>query len=131
MSDDERAIRDLVIAWQRASAAGDLKTLLLLMDDDAVFLTHGQLPMRGKETSAAAFQKALQHFRIESASEIQEIHVAGELAFCWGRLVVTLNPLAGGQPKRRHGDTLTVLRKNSGDWVIYRDANMLAPEPDA
>ena len=36
MSDDERAIRDLVERWMRANRAGDAATVLGLMDDDVV-----------------------------------------------------------------------------------------------
>lgn len=36
MSDDERAIRDLVERWMTANRAGDAATVLGLMDDDVV-----------------------------------------------------------------------------------------------
>jgi ketosteroid isomerase-like protein len=35
MTDDERAIRDLVATWMAASQAGDVATVLGLMADDA------------------------------------------------------------------------------------------------
>jgi ketosteroid isomerase-like protein len=36
MSDDERAIRDLVDTWMSATKAGDLRTVLSLMADDVI-----------------------------------------------------------------------------------------------
>ena len=44
MSDDERAIRELVKTWLDASKAGDIATVLDLMTDDAIFMVPGQKP---------------------------------------------------------------------------------------
>jgi uncharacterized protein (TIGR02246 family) len=38
MSEDEKAIRQLVETWMTASKAGDTETVLGLMADDAVFM---------------------------------------------------------------------------------------------
>jgi len=127
VQDDERAIRDLIDAWQRATAAGDSERVLRLMADDVVFLAPGQPPMRGKAAFAAASQAALSQFRIESTSEIQELRVLGDWAWCWNQLSLVVTPLAGGSPIKRAGNTLSILRKDStGAWTIVRDANMLA-----
>ena len=48
MMSDEQAIRTLFDAWQRASRAGDMDTLLGFATDDAVFLAPGQPPIRGR-----------------------------------------------------------------------------------
>jgi uncharacterized protein (TIGR02246 family) len=126
---DERQIRDLVATWLRASTAGDLPTVLNLMAEDVVFLLPGHPPMRGREAFAAASQAMQGKFRMEASSEIQEIQVSGDLAYCWTHLVVSVIPLPAGTPKRRAGHTLTVLRKQSaGNWVVIRDANMLTAE---
>ena len=44
MTDDERAIRDLVATWMPASQAGDVSTVLGLMADDVVFMVPGREP---------------------------------------------------------------------------------------
>ena len=130
MRDDKQLIRDLIATWQRATAAGDLSQLLRLMVEDVVFLLPGQPPMRGRDAFAAGFQTALQHYYIDSSSEIQEIEIAGDWAYCWNHLSVTVTPLQTGSPKRRTGYTLTILRKKpNGTWVVARDANMLTTEP--
>src|SRR5262249_7864484 len=41
MTDDERAIRELVATWMSASKAGDTETVLSLIADDAVFTVVG------------------------------------------------------------------------------------------
>jgi len=129
MSSDEQLIRDLIGGWLQASAAGDLPRLLELMDEDVVFLVAGQPPMRGREGFAAAFQKALEQFRIDGTSDIQEIRIAGNWAYCWNRLSVTMTSHDDGSRKRRSGYTLTILRKKpDGNWVVTRDANLLTEE---
>jgi uncharacterized protein (TIGR02246 family) len=126
---DEQAIRDLIANWMRFSAEGDLPRLLTLMDEDVVFLVVGQPPMRGRDAFAAGFQKAVEQFRIDGKSDIQEIKVTGNWAYTWNHLSVTMTPLAGGAPQRRSGNILSIFLKNQdGNWVLFRDANLLVEE---
>jgi len=126
MSDDERAIRDLVGTWLEASAAGDTERVLTLMADDVVFLVAGRPPMRGKADFVAA-QAGLEGARIEATADIQEVQVTGPWAYCWNKLAVTITP-PDSAPVRREGHVLSILRKEAGGrWVIVRDANLLAP----
>ena len=48
MTEDERAIRELVETWMRASKAGDIVSVLDLMTDDVIFMVPGGEPF-GKE----------------------------------------------------------------------------------
>jgi len=122
---EETAIRELVATWLRASKAGDSQTVLNLMAEDVVFLQPGQPPMRGRSGFAAA-QKAMSDIDIEASSEIQEIRILGEWAWCWNRLTVVVTPRGGGASIKRTGDVLSLLQKQAGRWVIVRDANMLS-----
>jgi uncharacterized protein (TIGR02246 family) len=126
MDEDEQAIRDLVATWMSASAAGDRDRVLDLMADDAVFLLPGRSPIRGKAAFAAA-QDALKGMRIEAVSDIQEVRVFGDWAYCWNHLAVEVHRPGGGVPVKRAGPVLSILRKlPDGRWVIVRDANMLS-----
>lgn len=126
MDQDEQAIRDLVATWMSASAAGDRDRVLDLMADDVVFLVPGRSPIRGKAAFAAA-QDALEGMRIEAASDIQEVRVFGDWAYCWNYLAVEVYRASGGAPAKRAGPVLSILRKlPDGRWVIARDANMLS-----
>lgn len=62
MTDDERAIRDLVTTWMRASEAGDTNTVLGLMADDALFMVPGREPF-GKDVFRTASQ-AMKNVRL-------------------------------------------------------------------
>ena len=128
MSPDEQAIRSLIETWMRATAAGDLPRVLQLMDDDVVFLGAGRPPMRGKDAFAAANRAMEGRTRVESTADIQEVGVFGDWAYCWNHLTVTTNPVDGGVPTHLSGPTLSVFRKKAdGTWVLFRDANMIAP----
>jgi uncharacterized protein (TIGR02246 family) len=123
MTNDERAIRSLVDTWMAATRAGDIRTVLDLMADDAIFMVPGQKPF-GKEVFAAASQ-GMEHVRFDARSDIQELRVLGDWAYLRSYVDITVTP-AEGQPVRRAGYTLTILRKQSdGRWVLARDANLL------
>ena len=126
MNEDEKMIREVIATWMRATAEGDLERVLQLMADDVVFLIAGQPPMRGRQAFEKASRAAEGKFRFEGKSEIQEIHVAGNYAYCWNHLSVTVRPLQGGLSSQRAGHILSVFRKEpDGHWVLFRDANML------
>lgn len=55
MSEDERAIRELVESWMAATKAGDAATVLGLMSDDVVFMVPGAEPF-GKQAFATALK---------------------------------------------------------------------------
>jgi uncharacterized protein (TIGR02246 family) len=98
------------------------------MAEDVVFLTPWQQPMRGREAFAQGFTKFLERGRIESTGEVQEIQVAGDLAYCWSELSVTLIPHESDEPEHRTGPTLTIFRREAdGRWAVFRDANLLPP----
>jgi len=123
MTDDERAIRNLVETWMAASKAGDLPTVLSLMADDVVFMVPGRDPFGKAEFAAAS--EGLNNVRIEGSSDIQGIQVGGDWAYLRNYLEVTMTP-DGGSPVRRSGYTLTILRKKpNGKWVLARDANLM------
>jgi uncharacterized protein (TIGR02246 family) len=129
MSNDEQAIRDLVATWLSASKAGDTQKVLSLMADDVVFLMPGREPMRGRSAFAATQPALQQQFDFDAISDIQEIKVLGEWAYVWTKLSVVMTPKTGGTPVKRVGNTLSILKKQAGTWVIFRDANMLAESP--
>jgi uncharacterized protein (TIGR02246 family) len=126
MANDEQAIRDLVATWMRATLAGDLSQVLKLMADDVVFLTPGREPF-GRREFAAGFEGMQSQVRIDGNSEIQEVRVSGDMAYCWSKLTINVTSLVGGETKQRKGYALSVLRKKpDGNWVIARDANLVS-----
>ena len=126
MSEDERAIRNLIATWMTATQSGDLEKVLSLMADDVIFMVAGQPPF-GKEAFAAT-SREMKNVRMEGKSHVEEVVVAGEWAWCRTHLTVTATP-PNGPAMRRSGYTLSILRKKpDGAWVLARDANLLTKE---
>jgi uncharacterized protein (TIGR02246 family) len=124
MTDDERAIRELVATWMAASQAGDIDTVLGLMTDDVVFMVPGREPF-GKEEFAAASQ-GMTGARMEISNDIRELAVVGDVAYLRNHIALTITP-PGGASMRRAGYTLTIMRKGQdGHWRLARDANLLS-----
>ncbi|WP_192257383.1 YybH family protein [Mesorhizobium silamurunense] len=123
MTEDEAAIRQVVDTWMAASRKGDLDTVLGLMTDDVVFMVPGKEPF-GKEEFAAA-SRGMGETKMDGVSEIIELKLLGDWAYIRNRIDMTATP-PGGEPVRRSGYTLTLLRKESdGRWRLVRDANLL------
>ncbi len=123
MTDDERAIREMVATWLEASKHGDTATVLSLMTDDVVFLVPGQKPF-GKEAFAAA-SKSMADMKIDGTSNIEEIQVMGDWAYLRTHLAMAI-ALQGRAPMQRSGYTLTIMRKEpDGRWRLARDANLV------
>ena len=127
MSRDEQAIRALVARWLEATREGDVDAVLALMAPDAIFLTPGQPPMQGHAAFADTLRLILRDYTIESRNEIEEVEVAGDMAYCRTSLSVAIVSKLDKPRQERKGHTLTILRKDgAGAWRVTRDANMLA-----
>jgi uncharacterized protein (TIGR02246 family) len=122
-SDDETAIRKLVDTWLAATKAGDIAAVLGLMTVDVVFMVPGREPF-GKQAFAAA-SNAMKNVRMEGKSDIRELRVLGDWAYLRYYLEITITP-EGRESVKRSGHTLTILRKEAGQWRLARDANLVA-----
>ena len=128
MKSDDEQIRELVSTWMAATKSGDVDTVLSLMTDDVAFLLPGRPAMRKNEFAAALRSQASGGApKFDGTSDIQEIEVSGDWAFMWNRLKVVATPSDGGAQATRTGDTLTILRRQGGRWLLARDANLLGP----
>ena len=127
MHPDEQAIRDLIALWHRATAAGEVETVLDLMTQDVVFLVAGQPPMKGRAAFERGLRGLLAAHRVESTHEVREIGIDGDLAYSWTDLRIRVVPHAGGDaPADRSGSTLSVLRREADcRWRMVRDANLM------
>jgi uncharacterized protein (TIGR02246 family) len=126
MSTDEQAIRQLIERWMSATRDGDVDSVLALMAPDVVFLVAGQPPMVGRDAFASGLRTVLADNAIESTSQIDEIGISGDMAYCRTSLSVTIVSKHGKLPLQRTGHTLSILRKGSdGAWQLTRDANLL------
>jgi len=127
MSDDVRAIRNLIDRWMKASRAGDTAAVLNMMTDDVVFMTCGREPF-GKEEFAST-SAAMKDMKIDGTAEVEELAITGDWAWARTHLSVSVTT-PDGKELRRSGYTLTILTKGmDGRWLIARDANLLRADP--
>jgi len=123
MTDDERAIRELVATWMTASQAGDIDSVLGLMTDDVVFMVPGREPF-GMQTFAAN-SRSMDGVKLEGTADIRELQVLGDWAYLRNFIEITITP-PEGETVHRSGFTLTILRKQpDGRWLLARDANLV------
>ena len=128
MGPDERAIRELHSAWIDAVNKGDLPTLLSLMADDVLFVGPGETPS-GRDVFPPRFSAAHEQARIVCISELQDVVVAGEVAYTLSRDTLSMTPRAGGEELRFAGYRSTVYRKQPDNrWLLARDTHTLSPE---
>jgi hypothetical protein len=109
--EDNEKIREVVTTWMRATGRGPLGNSFKSHSGGRGFPLAGSAAMRGREAFAGALRSALGQVRIEGKPDVQEIHVAGDYAFCQNQLSLTVTPLQGGPARRRAGPTLSVFRK--------------------
>lgn len=127
MTPDERELRELHATWIAAVNACDLDGLLEAMTDDVVFVAPGQAPYSREEFSAN-FSAAHELNEIECTSELEEVVVAGDVAYTRCRDALSVTPRAGGEAKRFAGHRLTVHRRQpDGRWLLARDAHTVSP----
>lgn len=123
MSSDESAIREWIKTWLDAAKVGDVERMLPLLADDVIFMVPGLEPF-GKQAWESG-QRHLKGSKLEADSEVLEVTVAGDWAWCRTKLSVTVTPPGG----RRSGYTLSVFRRTpDGRWQLARDANLLSED---
>ena len=125
MQNDKDAIRKLVDNWLETNKKGDIESVLQMMTDDVVFMVQGREPF-GKE-AFASFANTMKNVAIDGTSEIVELEVLGDWAWMRNHLRMTMTPPTG-KPAHSSGYTLTILKRGpEGNWMIARDANLVAP----
>lgn len=128
MTNDEQQIRQVVADWMAATKAGDSARVLSLMTDDVVFLVPGAPPFGKQAFAAASGQQAAARMLIDGQSEIEEVQVLGDWAFLRNKLTVRVTQ-PNGATVTRAGYTLSIFRKQDGQWRLARDANLLTVVP--
>jgi uncharacterized protein (TIGR02246 family) len=127
MEPDERAIREVHSTWIDAVNAGDLVRLLPLLANDVVFLNPGRAPI-ARDEFPAIFSAGHQKAQIRCSSALEEVVVAGEVAYTRSRDALSVTPRAGGEATEFAGHRITVYCKQpDGRRLLARDAHTLSP----
>ena len=93
------------------------------MADDVIFMVPGCEPF-GKDAVRAALE-TMKNVRMTGTSDIREINVLGDWAYIRNYVEIAITP-PSGDPMRRSGYTLSILRKQPNrKWALWRDANLI------
>lgn len=121
MVDHERSIEDLYKASAEALAAGDLDALSRYYTKNAIQFPPDAAPQVGWPAIRGSLESELEGITFDSAIEVSELVVAGDLAYAWGSYQATVAPQTGGEPTRTSGSFLDILaRQADGSWRISR-----------
>jgi ketosteroid isomerase-like protein len=132
---EAQAIRELIDRWTEASERSDYAALEPLMHPDVLFLTTGD--SLNRDQFRIAFLNIIGLMDFESQTTVQEIEIDGELAFARNYISVRITPKpasdspaaqaeAEARVTERKGHVLSIYKRSpSGQWQLYRDANMM------
>ena len=126
MTSEEQVVREVHSTWIDAVNAGDLACLLTMVTDDVVVLGPGQEPL-GRDEFSTHFSAGHERARIRCLSELEEVVIAGEVAYTRSRDALQVTPRAGGEATQLAGYRMTVYRRQpDGRWLLARDAHTLS-----
>lgn len=127
MKSDEHDVRDVHATWIAAVNAGDLDRLVEMMAVDVIFLNPGNPPI-GRTGFAENFLKAKASVKVLCVSTIENVVVAGDVAYVVSQDSLSVEPRDGSPCAELAGHRMTIYRREaSGTWLIARDAHTLAP----
>ena len=129
MTDDERAVHDLVRRWAEAVHAGDLDAVLADHADDIVMF---DVPppddgVRGLAAYRATWPPFFDWQRSGASFEVLELEVTAgaDVAFAWALLRCGTAEEYAQQPDRRLRLTIG-LRRSGGRWIVSHEHHSFA-----
>jgi uncharacterized protein (TIGR02246 family) len=129
--DSERDVRAVAAAIIAADNARNLDSVLALYAPDAVLMPPGEEPVRGRDAIRPRYEALFRSFNPAIRSELDEVRVAGSLAFVSGRNTGDLRPREPAAAARRLNDlfVMVLAREPGGRWRIARQMWHAGSEP--
>ena len=114
--------------WSKVAESGDMQRAASYFADDAVILSAGRKPVRGKEAIRAYLAEAPQIPGFKIRWEPLEGKVSGDMGYLLERTHMTL-PGPEGRPVTKTMEAVTVWRRApDGSWKNVVDATVPGPE---
>jgi uncharacterized protein (TIGR02246 family) len=119
---DVAAITAVFAEFDAAMAAGDQDRMLALYADDVVAMPPDMPPHVGVEALRASMEGYFDQYTFELTSQVEEVQVAGDIAFAVVSWSDAVTPKAGGEVVRSQGMWLVVLQRQAdGSWKSWRE----------
>ena len=123
---EQSKIRDIESAWVKEAAAKDFEKAAAHYADDAVFMTPGSPPAKGKEAIRAAWKGLLEdpNVKLNFSADRVEMSAGGDLATTKGSYTLTVTNPKTKKPIDDKGSYVTVYKKQAdGGWKAVEDIN--------
>lgn len=129
ISADRAAIEAIFEGIEQADVAEDIDALMALHTDDVISMPPNRPAIVGKEALQAYFERSFAVVDIVALEiGVEEIEIAGDLAYARGGFSETFVPGEGEEPVQFVGKLLFICRREpGGTWRLAR----LIANPDA
>ncbi|MDX2225354.1 MAG: nuclear transport factor 2 family protein [Rhodospirillaceae bacterium] len=117
--------------WFAAYGKGDAATVADIYDPAARVMSEGDAAYVGNAGLKERLEKSFAVTRTTFFHEIEEIEVAGNLAYLVGLYAARNAPKTGGEAKVYGGRFFIVLRRTDRGWKVWRDIDNFTPDADA
>jgi uncharacterized protein (TIGR02246 family) len=119
---DVAAITAVFAEFDAALAAGDQDRVLALYADDVVAMPPDMPPRVGIDAQRESMEGYFDQFTFELTSQVEEVQVAGDIAFAVVSWSDTVTPKAEGEVEHEQGKWLVILKKQAdGSWKTWRE----------
>ena len=130
---EQSKIRDIESNWVKEAAAKDLEKCVGHYADDAVLITTGEPPAKGKDAIHAAWKSLLEdpNFKINFSADRVEISAGGDLATTKGSYTLSVTNPKTKKPIDDKGTYVLVFKKQAdGGWKAIEDisSSEVAPQ---
>jgi len=125
-----QAIKDLESRWNREFAARDLDAMAGHYSDDAIVMSPGMAPSKGKEAIHAMLKAMVEDAGLSLRFQTSRVEVSesGEMASSQGTYTMTATDPATKKSIGSAGTYVTVYRKVGGEWKAVFDIATAGPE---
>lgn len=122
-------INETLARWAAAIAEADLDKIGALVTEDAVFWTHGQPPVNGRDALVQAFEPFFAQYTMQQSFECEELLVFDDHAFMRGLERNRLVSRDGEETMEVRQRAFSILRRGAdGEWRFARGMTNLPPE---
>jgi len=127
---DVAAIRALLADFAAGVNAGDVAALAEMYAEDVISMPPDAASSIGLETVVAGMEEGFEANTFQMTTVVDEIEVAGDLAFTRITWDETIAPTAGGDAVLMHGNWLGILQRQAdGSWKMWREMwSVFTPE---
>jgi len=117
-------IREVARRWTAAMRDADLEAIGRMVTEDVVIVHGNGRVVTGRRELLADIERSLASLHLEQTTTHEETIVAGGWAFDRARVHSTIRP-AAGPAFEVDARTLTLLRRDEGEWRIARSIGVI------